>query len=225
MVIDNFSNYGFTTPLKNNNVQKIKDSFENFLINLKRKSNLIETDRGRDFYNKNFQDFLKKNDIKIYSRNTSLGAVFAECFIKSIRNPLKNPVFGKGDGNWIVVLPTITKQYYDGIHSSTKLTPKQASLKKNEGYVYHISIDKRKKVKPKFQVNDLVRVADIKKTSSKGDTTIWFYILCEITEIIKETIPNFYIDNLPGRYSEALVKNTDVTTKQIDKVLTNLNLD
>ena len=54
-VIDNFSKFGFTIPLKNKNAQTIEDSFENILINLKRKPNIIETDRGKEFYNKTSQ--------------------------------------------------------------------------------------------------------------------------------------------------------------------------
>ena len=171
VIIDNFSKFGWTVPLKNKNAQTIKDSFENILINSKRKPNLIETDRGKEFYNNIFQDFLNKNTIKLYSRNTSLGAVFAERFNHTIRDLLKRIVFGNGDGNWIDILPTITKQYNNRIHSSTKLSPIQASLKKNEAYVYKKLLDKRKKVNPKFQINDLVRTADLKKTFSKGDTT------------------------------------------------------
>ena len=49
----------------------------------------------------------------------------------------------------------------------------QASLKKNEGYVCRKLLDKRKKIKPKFQVNDLVGVADWKRIFSKWDTTNW----------------------------------------------------
>ena len=82
-------------------------------------------------------------------------------------------MFEKCDGNWIDVLPTITKQYNNRIHSSTKLTPIQASLKKNEGFVYKILLDKGEKVSPKFEINDLVRTADLEKTFSKGDTTNW----------------------------------------------------
>ena len=88
----------------------MKDSFENVLISSKRKPNLIEIDRGKEFDNNIFHDFPKKNNIKIYSRNTSLRAVFAEGFICSIRDLLKRPVFQRGDGNWIDVLPTTTKQ-------------------------------------------------------------------------------------------------------------------
>ena len=205
--------------LSKKNAQTIKDSFENILISSKRKPNLIETDRGKEFYNNIFQDFLNTNNIKLYSRNSSYGAVFAERFNRSIRDLLKKPVFEKRDGKWIDILPTITKQYNNKVHSSTKLTPIQASLKKNEGYVYKNLLDKRKKVKPKFQINDLVRTADLKKTFSKGDTTNWSYKLYKITEIINDTIPSYRIDNLKERFNESLLKKTELTLKENKDVM------
>ena len=225
VTIDNFSKYGWTVPLKNKNAQTIKDSFENILTNSKRKPNLIETDRGEEFYNNIFQDFLNKNNIKLYSRNSSYGAVFAERFNRTIRDLLKKIVFEQGDAKWIDVLPTITKQYNNRIHSSTKLTPIQASLKKNEGYVYKNLLDKRKKVKPKFQINDLVRTADLKKTFSKGDTTSWSYKLYKITEIINDTIPSYRLDNLKERYNESLLKKTELTMKENNAVMKKLKID
>ena len=149
VIIDTFSKYGWTVPLKNKNAQTIKDSFENILINSKRKPTLIETDRGNEFCNNIFQDFLNKNNIKLYSRNSSVGAVFAERFNRTIRDLLKKIVFEQGDAKRIDILPAITKQYNNRKHTSTKLSPKDASLKKNEGYVYKNLLDKRKKVKPK----------------------------------------------------------------------------
>ena len=225
VIIDNFSKYGWTVPLKNKNAQTIKDSFEIILISSKRRPNLIESDRGKEFYNNIFQDFLNKNNIKLYSRNSSHGAVFAERFTKTPRDLLKRPVFEKGDGNWIDILPTIAKQYNNRVHSSTKLTPIQASLKKNEGYVYKNLLDKRNKIKPKFQINDLVRTADLKKTFSKGDTTNWSYELYKITEIIKDTIPSYHIDNLPERYNESLLKRNELSLKQNKDVMKALNLN
>ena len=173
VIIDNFSKFGWTVSLKNKNAQTIKHSFENILISAKRKPNLIESDRGKEFYNNIFQYFLSKNNIKIYCRNSSFVAVFVETFSRTIRDLLKKIVSEKGDAKWVDVLPTITKQYKNRTHSSTKLTPIQASLKKDEGFIYNNLLDKRKKIKPKFQINDLVRSADLKKTFSKGDTTNW----------------------------------------------------
>ena len=224
VVIDNFSKFGWTVPLKNKNAQTIKDSFENILKSSKRKPNLIETDRGKEFYNNIFQDYLNKNNIKLYSRNSSYGAVFAERFNRTIRDLLKKIVFEHGDGNWIDVLPTITKQYNNRIHSSTKLSPKDASLKKNEGLVYKNLLDKRKKIKPKYEIGDLVRTADLKKTFSKGDTTNWSYKLYKITEIVNDTIPSYKINNLSERYIESLLKKTELTLKENNTVMKKLNL-
>ena len=221
---DNFSKFGWTIPLKNKNAQTIKDSFEKILTNSKRKPNLIESDRGKEFYNNIFQDFLNKNDIKLYSRNSSFGAVFAERFNRTIRDLNKKIVFEQGDAKWIDVLQTITKQYNNKTHSSTKLTPTQASLKKSEGYVYKNLLDKRKKVKPKFQINHLVRTADLKKTFSKSDTTNWSYKLYKTTEIINDTMPSYKIDNLLERFNESLLKKTNLTMKENNSVMRKLNL-
>ena len=225
VTIDKFSKFVWTIPLKNENAQTIKDSFENILISSKRKPNLIESDRGKEFYNNTFQDFLNKNDIKLYSRNSYLGAVSAERCNKTIRDILKRPVFEKGDGNWIDILPTKTKQYNNRIHSSTKLTPIQASLKKIEGFVYKNLLDKRKKIKPKYEIGNLVRTADLEKTFSKGDTTNWSYKLFKFTEIIKDTIPCYHIDNLPERYNESLLKKTELTVKENKDVMKKLSIE
>ena len=224
VTIDNFSKYGWTIPLKNKNAITIKDSFENILISSKRKPNLIESDRGKEFYDNIFQDFLNKNDVKLFSRNSSLGAVFAERFNRTIRDLLKRPVFEKGDGNWIDVLPTITKQYNNRIHTFTKLTPIQASLMKNEGYLYKNLLDKRNKIKPKYQINDLVRTADLKRTFSKGYTTNWSYKLYKITGTVNDTIPSYKIDNLPERYNESLLKKTELSMKKNKDVMKKLNI-
>ena len=105
------------------------------------------------------------------------------------------------------------------------MTPIQAILKKNEGFVYKNLIDKSKQITPKFQLNDLVRTADLKKTFSKGDTTNWSYKLYKITEIVNDTIPSYKIDNLKERYNEALLKKTELTLKENKDVMKKLNFN
>ena len=58
-------------------------------------------------------------------------------------------------------------------YTSSKLTPIQASLKKNQGFVYDKVLHKRKTINPKCQVNDIVRTADLKRTFSEPYTTNW----------------------------------------------------
>ena len=82
--------------------------------------------------NKNFSAFLKTINSKRYSRNTSLGTVFAETFKPLIRDLLKRPVFEKGDGSWIDVLPIITKEDNIRIHTSTNKHQLKRLLKRTK---------------------------------------------------------------------------------------------
>ena len=223
VVIDNFSKFAWCIPLKYNKSQTMKYSFENIPKSSKRKPKLIETDRGNEFYSSLFQNFLKNNNIRHFSRNTYLGAVFEERFNRTIRNLLERPVFEKCDCHCIDILLKITKQFNNRIHTSTKLTLIQASLKKNEGSVCKNLLEK--KVKSKLQVTDLIRVADLKTTFSKRDTTNWSYKVYKITEIIIDTIPSYKIHQLPERYNESLFKKTELTKKENKVVMKKLNLN
>ena len=85
------------------------------------------------------------------------------------------------------------------------MTPAKCTKKLNERTVFSNLQDKRQKRKTKFKLGDLVRTADIKRTFSKGDTTIWSKKLYTITQTIVDTIPSYRIKYLPGRYNENLI--------------------
>ena len=86
IIIDNFSKYLWAIPLKNKYSQTITNEFSNILTTSKRKPLKIESDRGSEFYNKIFQNFLKLKNIKHYSRFTDKGPSIAERVIRTIRN-------------------------------------------------------------------------------------------------------------------------------------------
>ena len=224
VVIDNFSKFGRTISLKNKYAQSKTDAFSQIIKTSRRKPNLLETDDGKEYVNKIFSEFLINHNNKRCSRNTTLGAVFAERFNRTIRNLLKKPVFEKGSADWISELPSVTKQYNNTIQHSIKMTPLQASKKSNERKVYSNLQDKRRKFNPKFEVGQLVRTADIKRVFSKGDSKIYSYKLYTITEVIHDTIPSYRIDYLPERYNENLLLPTKLTLEENNRVMKKLNL-
>ena len=64
------------------------------------------------------------------------------------------------------ILPEKPKKYNSRIHFFIKFAAIQASLKKNEGiegYVYHEFFEKRKKIKSKYKIQDLVRTAALRQ--------------------------------------------------------------
>ena len=224
IIIDNYSKYLWAIPLKNKYNQTITNEFSNILTTSKRSPLKIESDRGAEFFNSIFQNFLKTKNIHHYSRFTDKGSSIAERVIRTVRNLLKKPVFLAGNADWISELPSVIKQYNNTIHSSTKMTPNQASKKSNEKIVYNNLKDNREAHKPKFQLGQLVRTADIKKVFSKGDSTNYSYKLYTITEVIHNTIPSYRIDYLPERYNENLLLPTKFTLDENSKIMKELNL-
>ena len=75
----------------------------------------------------------------------------------------------------------------------------------------------------KFQVSDLVRVADFKKIS-KGDTTNRSDKFYKRTDIFSDTVPIYHVDFLPERYNEALLKKTKETLKEHEVFMKALGL-
>ena len=224
IVIDNFSKYLWAIPLKNKYSQNITKEFSNILSKSKRKPLKIESDRGTEFYNGIFQNFLKSKNIHHYSRYTDKGPSIAERVIRTIRNLLKKPVFLAGNADWVSELSSITKQYNNTIHHSIKMTPNQASKKSNEKLVFSNLRDDRVKRQPKFKLGQLVRTADIKKVFSKGDSTNWSYKLYTITEVIHDTIPSYRIDYLLERYNENLLLPTKISLDENNQIMKKLNL-
>ena len=64
--IDSFSKYAWVVPLKDKKRTTIVNAFQK-IISEKRKPNKIWTDQGSEFYNNSFKDFLKVNNIAMYS--------------------------------------------------------------------------------------------------------------------------------------------------------------
>ena len=67
---DKFSKLGWYVLIENKTAKTIKASFENNLKTWKGKQNLVKTDKGKEFYNNIFQNFLNINNIKHFSRKS-----------------------------------------------------------------------------------------------------------------------------------------------------------
>ena len=137
-----------------------------------RKPQKVWSDRGKEFYNTAFSEFLKQNEIQIYSTNSDLKAVFVERVNRTLLDLIKEPMYIEGRGNWLNHINNALDKYNNRVHGTTKMTPFEMSL--NTAIPNPILNDKIKMPKfPKFQVGDFVRVPDKRSVYSKGYTTNW----------------------------------------------------
>ena len=224
IIIDNYSKYLWAILLKNKNSQTITNEFSNILTTSKRKPLKIESDRGTEFFNSVFQNFLKSKNIQHFYRFTDKGPSLAERVVRTVRNLLKKPVFEKGNADWISELPSVFKKFNNTFHLSTKMTPIQASKKSNEKIVFDNIRDDSEKKQPKYKLGRLVRTADMKRVFSMGDSTNYSYKLYTITEVIHDTIPSYRNDYLPERYNENLLLPTKLSLDENNHVMKKLNL-
>ena len=85
--IDIFSKYAWVVPLKDKRGISIVNAFQK-IISEGRKPNKIWVDQGSEFYNKSFKDFLKINNIEMYSIYNEGKSAVAERFIRTLKNKI-----------------------------------------------------------------------------------------------------------------------------------------
>ena len=175
-IIDVFSKFAWAIQLKDKKGTSITNAFNNIVINDKRKPEYLWVDKGSEFYNKTFKEWLKQNDIKVYSTFNEGKAVVIERFNNTLKNKMYKQFTVQGNTQYLDMLPKLLKQYNNTKHSSIKMTPVEASKKKNQGIVYFNLYGNMEPLsaKPKFKVGDKVRISKYKRNVfDKGYTPNW----------------------------------------------------
>ena len=83
--IDLFSKYAWVIPIKDKKGTSIVNAFKK-IISAGRKPNKIWVDQGSEFYNNAFKDFLKINNMEMYSTYNGGKSVVVERFIRTLKN-------------------------------------------------------------------------------------------------------------------------------------------
>ena len=84
--IDFFSKCAWFISIKDKKGTSIVNAFKKIIS--KRKPNKIWVDQGSEFYNNTFKDFLKINNIEMYSTYNEGKSVVAEKFIRTFINKI-----------------------------------------------------------------------------------------------------------------------------------------
>ena len=132
----------------------------------------------------------------------------------------------QGNTQYLDILPKILKQYNNTKHISIKMTPIEASQKKNEGIVYfNLHGDTKPSSKPKFKIGDKVRISKYnRKVFDKGYTTNWteeVFIVDKIqyTNPITYKLKDMNDEELRGSFYEPESLKAKQDVFRIDKVI------
>ena len=223
---DNHTKYAWAIPLKDKSGRSTTNAFKSLIEKARRKPDKIWSDRGKEFYKKTFLDFLKQNEIQIYSTNSDLKAVFVERFNRTLLDLIKKPMYIEGKACWLNHLDTAMEKYNNRVHGTTKMTPFEMVTNTNK--IINIKINKNEKI-PKFQVGDYVRVPDKRNIYSKGYTTNWNRELFKIHKI-NPTNPVTYglldenNEQIEGKYYEQELLRSVFNFESNNKTLESMNI-
>ena len=220
LVIDIFSKYGWIVPLKNKKGKTVAEALKNIFE--KRKPEKLWTDKGTEFYNKDV-----KKLIEIYSTENEEKSSIVERWIRTMKEKMWKYFTDNNTYNYMNVLPDLVKDYNNTVHSSIKMTPIEASKKKNELTVWRNLYPDRYKIydlTPKFSVGDKVRITKKKKVFEKGYTTRWTEEIFTIKEIqntnpITYKLKDLKNKEIKGTFYEPELQKTKQQVFRIEEVL------
>ena len=219
LVIDIFSKYGWIIPLKNKEGKTVASALKT--IFKERKPEKMWVDKGKEFYNKDVKEL-----IELYSTENEEKSSVVERWIRTMEKMWK--YFTDNNTNhYVDILPDLVKDYNNTRHSSIKMTPVEASKKKNEVEVWrNLYPDRLKKIdiNPKFSIGDKVRISKKKKTFEKGYTTRWTEQIFTIKKInhtspVTYKIADLNGEEIDGTFYEPELQKTRQQLFRIEKVI------
>ena len=120
--IDLFSKYIWVVPIKDKKGISIVNGIKKIIAE-GRKPNKIWTDQGSEFYNNAFTDFLKLNNIKMYSICNERKFVVAERFIRTMKNKTSKHMTAISANIYFDALDDIVNKYNNTVHRTIKMKP------------------------------------------------------------------------------------------------------
>ena len=222
--IDIFSKFAWVIPLKDKRGITIKNALQKIFN--KRKPKFLWTDRGTEFYNKQVQDLLNENNIKLYSTNNSeIKSAVIERFNRTFKNMMYKKFTENNNTIFYNILDELVNNYNNKYHSTIKMTPVEASKKINEKKIKNIYNFENTKKPSKFKIGDRVRISLEKNIFEKSYETNWTEEIFEIYDIKYSNVPYYYLKDLNNEklqgtfYQEELQKTRQDDLYTIEKIL------
>ena len=226
-VIDFFSKYSWCYPLKTKKSEEIINSFNDIFKKSKRKPKFIQSDQGTEFTNNVTQTFFKNNNIKWYhTYNRDIKCSICERYNRTILNKIYKNFTLNNNTIWINDLNKLTNEYNNSYHRSIKMKPIDASKKSNENNVRNNLYNfKYTNKKPKFSIEDRVRVSLLKNTFEKSYTSNWSQEIFIIDDIKTSNVHYYFLKDLQGEkingmfYEQELLKTKQNDLYIIEKII------
>lgn len=227
VIIDCFSKFAWAFPLKQKTQGIVSKQFQLFLKKGRVPKNL-QTDMGKEFYNKTFLKIIKQNHINHYSTFSTKKASIVERLIRTLKNKLYKEFSLKGNYKWIDgTLNSKINEYNNTTHRTVGRPPATINHKNKAEVLRRYIYSQPKKIAKcrRFRVGDFVRISKYKGFFEKGYTPNWSTEIFKITKV-QHTNPTTYLLEdakcrpiLGAFYAQEIQKTLHPDVYLVEKVL------
>ena len=220
MVIDVFSKYGWIVPLKSKTGVDVANAINKIFE--ERRCMKMWTDKGKEFYNKH----VKALGVQLYSTENEEKSSVVERWNRTMKEKMFKYFSANNTKKYIDILDEMVNNYNNTKHSSIKMTPVEASDKKNKNRVWMNLNGKARTnpVEPKFSVGDEVRITKKKSNFEKGYTPRWTEEVFTVSQIQYTDPPTYKIsdhhgEEIQGTFYEQEMQKTNQDIFRIEKII------
>lgn len=189
--VDIYSRQLFSVPLKTKSGPEVRAAFEKIFTE-DRLANYISCDEGKEFWNKHVLEFIRKNDIHMYSPSSKeMKASLAERYNQLLAQKLRRIMHHRNSARWIDFLEDAVYALNHRVCRTIGMRPVDV---KQDTFKY----EPQKIVPCKFRPGDTVRLASYKRIFTKGYAGRWTREIFVIAEAIGLEVPHYYVKDLSG---------------------------
>jgi transposase InsO family protein len=203
-VIDILSRYGWARPVKTKKGTEVAAAFKSIFDADNRIPLRIQTDQGKEFYNRHVRQLFERHNIELFSVKSAYKGALVERWNRTIKSKLWKVFTAKNTKNWVDELQNVVYAYNHHIHRTTKRRPVDIT-RENANEVWNDLYAKRKSgaLPTDIKVGDRVKISKVKSVFEKGYLPNW-------------TEEEFFVDSINTKFYPTSFKLRDYGGEVID---------
>ena len=171
--IDVLSKYAWVVPIKDKTGKTLVQAFSSILEE-GRKTNRLQCDKGTEFTNRVFQQYLKEQKIDFFTtQNEETKASIVERFNRTLKSRMWKYFTKNQTQGYLDVLPDLVWSYNRTHHGSIGMTPAEVNRQNQEAVWHRLYSKPLEQKKPRLSVGDRVRISKARKIFKKGYLPNW----------------------------------------------------
>ena len=226
--VDVFSKWGSAEGVRRKSGPVVTRAMEALFARTERRPQRIETDQGKEFWNRQFRGLCSREGIHHFSTQSSNKAATVERFNRSLKELMYKHFTAQSSARWIEVLPQLLETYNHRYHRSIGMSPSSVSGGSVEEQVYRRLYGQKPKRGQLYRVGDMVRISKKKHVFEKGYLPNWTEEVFKVRSVVSNHRPHRYeLEDMAGEVIKGYfapeelqktIKGADDVWK-IDKIL------